>query len=105
MDSQRGVVADLLDAGVPVMVVSGLNDAKDVNFLGARKWMSKMKWSGAKRYEKAGREKWVSDGEVLGYSRSARGLTSLEVLGAGHLTPRDQPKLIEQISRFIAANP
>ena len=47
MDSQRGVVADLLDAGVPVMVVSGLNDGKDVNFLGARKWMSKMEWKGA----------------------------------------------------------
>lgn len=104
MDSRRGVVADLLDAGVPVMVVSGLNDAKDVNFIGARKWMSKMKWKGAKRYEKAGREKWVSDGEVLGYSRSARGLTSLEVIGAGHLTPRDQPKLIEEISRFMAAS-
>ena len=105
MDSQRGVVADLLDAGVPVMVVSGLNDGKDVNFLGARKWMSKMDWKGSNKYANAGREKWTSDGEVLGYSRSARGLTSLEVIGAGHLTPRDQPKLIEPISEWIAANP
>jgi carboxypeptidase C (cathepsin A) len=105
MDSRRGVVADLLDADVPVMVVSGLNDGKDVNFLGARKWMAKMNWKGDGRYAKAGREKWRSDGEVLGYTRSGGGLTSLEVLGAGHLTPRDQPRLIDQVSEFIAENP
>jgi carboxypeptidase C (cathepsin A) len=105
MDSRRGVVADLLDADVPVMVVSGLNDGKDVNFLGARKWMAKMNWEGDGRYAKAGREKWRSGGEVLGYTRSGGGLTSLEVLGAGHLTPRDQPRLIDQVSEFIAQNP
>ena len=105
MDSKRGVVADLLDADVPVMVVSGLNDGKDVNFIGARKWIGKMKWDGAKRYATSGREKWRSNGEVLGYSRAGGGLSLLEVIGAGHLTPRDQPKLIEQVQAFIAANP
>jgi carboxypeptidase C (cathepsin A) len=105
MDSQRGVVADLLDAGVPVMVVSGLNDGKDVNFIGTRKWIGKMDWKGAKRYAKAGREKWRNDGEVLGYEQSGGDLTTLEVIGAGHLTPRDQPRLIDKVSEFMAANP
>ena len=105
MDSRRGVVADLLDAGVPVMVVSGLNDGKDVNFIGARKWIGKMRWDGAKRYAKSGRERWVDDGEVLGYTRAGGGLSLLEVIGAGHLTPRDQPKLIDRIQAFISANP
>jgi hypothetical protein len=33
-DSYRSVVQDVLDRRVPVMAVSGLNDATDVNFLG-----------------------------------------------------------------------
>jgi carboxypeptidase C (cathepsin A) len=105
MDSRRGVVRDLLDADVPVMVVSGLNDGKDVNFIGTRKWIGKMNWGGARRYEQAGREKWRSGSEVLGYSRTGGGLTSLEVIGAGHLTPRDQPLLIDQVQAFMARNP
>jgi carboxypeptidase C (cathepsin A) len=105
MDSQRAVVAELLDRGVPVMVVSGLNDAKDVNFIGTRKWIARMRWDRAGRYARADRQRWTSDGNVLGYTRSGGGLTLVEAIGAGHLAPRDQPRLIDQITRFMAANP
>ena len=58
MKSRLGVVASLLDRGVPVMVISGLNDGKDTNVLGARKWISKLGWKGRKRFEKAERQQW-----------------------------------------------
>lgn len=101
MDSQVAVVERLLDSDVPVMVVTGLNDGKDVNFIGTRKWIDGMDWSGARRYARSGREQWHDNGTVLGYTRRGGGLTYLEVVGAGHLTPRDQPRLIEQIAEFI----
>ena len=44
MRNYAPVVAKLLDRGIPVMVISGLNDGKDTNFLAARRWISKMSW-------------------------------------------------------------
>jgi carboxypeptidase C (cathepsin A) len=105
LDSQVGVVAKLLDSGVPVMVVSGLNDGKDVNFIGTRKWIGRMRWRGAGRYARADREKWISNGNLLGYEQSGGGLIYLEVKGAGHYTPKDQPRLIDKVAEFMAANP
>lgn len=42
------------------------------------------------------------DGVVLGYIQSGGGLTAVEVLNAGHLAARDQPKLIDLIQQFMA---
>ncbi len=104
MRDRSGVVADLLDRGVPVMVVTGLNDAKDTNFLGARKWIKKMDWHGGRDYAKAERSSGSPDGSSipLGYTRSGGGLTTLEVLGAGHLAPRDQPLIATALQQFMA---
>ncbi len=104
MDPYGGVVGELLARHLPVMVISGLNDAKDANFLGTRKWLATLRWSGAGRYRAAGRQRWRSDGVVLGYTRTGGGLTSVEALNTGHLAPRDQPKLIDLIRRFMARN-
>jgi carboxypeptidase C (cathepsin A) len=97
------VVAELLDRGVPVLVITGLNDGKDTNFLGVRKWVSKMSWHGAARYRQAPSEQWKVGGSVLGYRRTGGGLTTLEVLNAGHLAPRDQPRIADALRQFIAA--
>ena len=40
-------------------------------------------------------------GSVIGYRSSGGGLTTLDVLGAGHLAPRDQP-LIPALPQFMA---
>jgi carboxypeptidase C (cathepsin A) len=103
MRDYSGAVAGLLDRGVPVMVITGLNDGKDTNFMGARKWVSKLRWRGDRRYERAERHRWEVDGTVLGYRRKGGGLTTLEVLGAGHLAPRDQPRIAEALQQFMAA--
>ncbi len=102
MDPYADVVGELLARHLPVMVISGLNDAKDANFLGTRKWLATLRWRGATRYRAAVRKQWKIKGVVLGYIRTGGGLTSVEALNTGHLAPRDQPKLIDLIQRFMA---
>jgi carboxypeptidase C (cathepsin A) len=104
MHDFSGVVAELLDRGVPVMVITGLNDAKDANFLGARRWIARMRWTGAPRYARSANERWTVDGAVLGYRRRGGGLTTLEVLDAGHLAPRDQPRIADALAEFMRAS-
>ncbi len=104
MDPYGNVVAQLLARHLPVMVISGLDDAKDANFLGTRKWMATLRWPGAAQYRAAGRKRWKSGGLVLGYTRTGGGLTSVEALNVGHLAPRDQPKLIDLIRKFMASH-
>jgi carboxypeptidase C (cathepsin A) len=105
MHNYRGAVAKLLAQGVPVMVITGLNDGKDTNVLGARKWISKLHWRHAPRYRRSANEQWKIDGSVLGYRRRGGGLTSLEVLDAGHLAPRDQPLIANAVQQFMQAAP
>jgi vitellogenic carboxypeptidase-like protein len=104
MDSYLSVVAQLLNRGVPVMVITGLNDAKDTNLIGTRAWISRLRWNGAARFRAAPRRKWRDrkSGGVLGYVRRGGGLTTLDVIGAGHLAVRDQPKILDQVRVFMA---
>jgi cathepsin A (carboxypeptidase C) len=106
MDSYRSVVAELLNRGVPVMVITGLNDAKDTNLIGTRDWISLMRWRGAARFRSAPRRQWKEgkNGVVLGYVQRGGGLTTLDVIGAGHLAVRDQPKILEQVVAFMKAS-
>jgi carboxypeptidase C (cathepsin A) len=87
------------------MVITGLNDAKDTNVLGVRKWISKLRWRHAPRYRRSANEQWKINGSVLGYRRAGGGLTSLEVLDAGHLAPRDQPLIANAVQQFMQSAP
>ena len=104
MDSYLNVVAQLLNRGVPVMVITGLNDAKDTNLLGTQALISRLRWRGAGRFRAATRRQWREgkNGVVLGYVRRGGGLTTLDVIGAGHLAVRDQPNILDQVVAFMA---
>ena len=92
-------VQEVLDRGVPVMVVSGLNDATDVNFLGVNAWLDLLSGERAAAYRAAERTQWKdANGTVLGYVQAGGGLTNVAVLGAGHLAAVDQPLLIDLIA-------
>ncbi len=106
-DSYRWAVQEMLDRGVPLMVVSGLNDATDVNFLGVDAWLDLLTGDRAAAYRAAPATQWKdSDGKtVLGYVQEGGGLTRVTVLGAGHLAVADQPKLIDLIREKLLANP
>jgi cathepsin A (carboxypeptidase C) len=104
-DSYRGVVQEVLDRGVPVMVVSGLNDATDVNFLGTVAWLNLLQGDRATRFHAAPTTQWKVGGQVLGYLQEGGGLSSVQVLNAGHLTVLDQPRLLDLMRTKLVSSP
>ena len=73
MRGYAGVVARLLGRGVPVLVITGLNDGKDTNFIGARRWIATLRWRGSGLYTRVVRTRWRLGDSVLGYRRTGGG--------------------------------
>jgi cathepsin A (carboxypeptidase C) len=99
-DSYAHVVQALLDdkSHLKVRVVSGLNDAKDCNFLGTGAWLDRMQGAGAYAFQSAHAVPWKDDQKnVLGMAHGTGQLGWLKVLNAGHMAARDQPHLIHYI--------
>lgn len=111
-DSYRHVVQALLDGTTPaneslllldgkklkVQVVSGLNDAKDCNFLGTEAWLALLQGHAAYAFQAEKPKQW-KDGEknVLGFVQDGGQLSWLKVMNAGHMAARDQPHLVHFI--------
>lgn len=116
-DSYRYVVQELLDGGpdggqnpkeklvlldgkskLKVQVISGLNDAKDCNFLGTGAWLDRLQGPAAYALQSAKTSQWKDDQKnVLGILQDGGQLSWLKVLNAGHMCVRDQPHLIHHI--------
>jgi vitellogenic carboxypeptidase-like protein len=99
-DSYAHVVQRLLNRyGLQTLVISGLNDAKDCNFLGTGAWLAKLRGKPARRFQAAKTTQWKDPvvGRVLGYEQNGGELRWLKVLDAGHLAVRDQPLIIDYI--------
>jgi vitellogenic carboxypeptidase-like protein len=102
-DSYLSTVQSVLEQGVPVMVVSGLNDATDVNALGTGAWLNLLTGTQATAFDAAPTVQWKGGpgNHVLGYIQEGDGLSWVKVLNAGHLTPLDQPLLINLIRQKL----
>jgi vitellogenic carboxypeptidase-like protein len=102
-DSYLSTVQSVLEQGVPVMVVSGLNDATDVNALGTGAWLNLLSGPQATAFDAAPTVQWKGGpgNHVLGYIQEGDGLSWVKVLNAGHLTPLDQPLLINLINQKL----
>ena len=92
-------VADLLEAGIRVMIYAG-----DVDFicnsLGNKAWTLEFNWSGKEDFNAASDKEWNNGHGTI---RSAKGLTFLEVNDAGHMVPHDQPEVaLDMINQFLA---
>lgn len=97
-DSYVHTVQTLLDAGVKLRIVSGLNDAKDCNFLGTEAWLQKLKGKAAAEFKSSAAVQWKDEKKnVLGFVQGKGQLGWLKVLNAGHMAARDQPKLLQYI--------
>ena len=96
-DSYAGTVEEVLAAGVKVMVISGLNDAADVNFLGTGAWLNELRGNAAAAFKAAPTTQWKPGDEVLGYVQDGGTLSWVKVLNAGHIAVMDQPRLIDLI--------
>ena len=101
-DSYVHTVQTLLDAGVKLRIVSGLNDAKDCNFLGTEAWLQKLKGKAATEFKASASLQWKDEKKnVLGFSQGKGQLAWLKVLNAGHMAARDQPKLVEYLVQSL----
>ena len=101
-DSYVNTVQALLNAGVKVRIISGLNDAKDCNFLGTEAWLQKLKGKAAIEFKASAAEQWKDEKKnVLGFSQGKGQLGWLKVLNAGHMAARDQPKLVNYLLRSL----
>lgn len=69
-------------------------------------FIERMQWSGADAYRAAERRRWMVDGQIAGYAKTAGRLTEVLVRNAGHMVPADQPKwALDLISKFVSHAP
>lgn len=103
--SVKGTYNSLLQQHIPIMIFSGLNDGKDTNFLGIKKFIDALNWPEKKKYMTQKTLPIVSRtrfGKVLiGYQQSGGGLTWVTVLNAGHMVPLDQPRIDQIVKLFV----
>ena len=116
-DSYRWVVQDLLDGGpdagqnpkeklvlldgkskLKIQIISGLNDAKDCNFLGTGAWLELLQGPATYALQSAPTQQWKDNQKnVLGLLQDGGQLSWLKVLNAGHMCVRDQPHIIHHV--------
>lgn len=103
--SIRKIYGKLLRKHIPILIFSGLNDMKDTNFLGEKAFIHKIKWSGKKAFFRQNARpviiKTKTGALTLGYANTADGLTWVKVLNAGHMVPKDQPRIDSIVKKFI----
>lgn len=99
-NSVATLIPKVLEQNVAVLVLNGLNDAKDCNFMGTSLWLQSLNWQ---KFNQASQKQLINqDGEIMGYVTNYKNLTYVKVLSAGHMIPEDQPaNSLEIIDRFI----
>jgi len=91
-------VADLVNDGIPALIYAGDIDFV-CNYLGNRAWTLNLDWDHKTEFQAAQEKDWNNGG---GLSRTANGLTFLQVYDAGHMVPSDQPEhALDMITQFM----
>jgi vitellogenic carboxypeptidase-like protein len=109
-DSVAGTVQELLGKKLPILVMSGLNDAKDCNFLGTEAWLNLLEGDAALKFKLAPTTQWkipgsASTSQVLGYIQDGGLLCWVKILNAGHMAAMDQPRIIQLIlNKLLGGN-
>jgi hypothetical protein len=94
-------VADLLDAGIPVLVYNGDRDMT-TNMVGTELLLNKMEWSGSSEWTDAPRGLWMVDGVQAGWAKEYGHLSYVVVYNSGHMVPYNQPKpAFDMVKRLL----
>ena len=103
-NSYAPLVENLVNQGLKTMVISGLSDGTDVNFMGVGAWIKEMKGAGFTAFQSATKEPWTSSlqQQPLGWITDGDSFSWVKVVGGGHLSVRDQPQLIDLIMERFA---
>lgn len=100
-ESVAPYIAELLDAGVRVLIYNGDRDLTTCA-QGSEMVLDQMKWSGEAEWRTADRGLWMVNDDVAGYSKALDGLQFVVVYNAGHLLPNSNPKqALDLITRFV----
>jgi carboxypeptidase C (cathepsin A) len=83
-------LARALDAGIPVTFYYGKTDTA-CDYVGGRTMADTLVWSGSAEYAKQSLQAWEIAGVQAGQYKSYKGLTFVQIEGAGHMVPMDQP--------------
>ena len=102
--SVKSIYEFLLENKMPVLIFSGLNDAKDTNFLGMKKTVGAFDWSSKADFSQARKKVLIKGDHVIGYEKSGGGLTWILVRNAGHMVARDQPDTALYVKAFMKKN-
>ncbi|OLL24100.1 Carboxypeptidase Y A [Neolecta irregularis DAH-3] len=95
-------ISYLLDHGVNVLIYAGTYDWI-CNYIGNERWTLNFEWSGKYGFRAQRLREWTVDGNVAGLTRKYKGLTYVEVSGAGHMVPYDKPKEnLQMLNRWLA---
>ncbi|KAJ3083676.1 hypothetical protein HDU99_007324 [Rhizoclosmatium hyalinum] len=115
MKSSKGVVSYLLSQkqwtqhsetaeSLKVLLYQGQFDYRD-GILSCNDWISQLEWTGQKDYSEAPRNIWKIGNTTVGYVTEHKHLRRVEVLHAGHLSPKDAPEATrEMIYELIGLN-
>ncbi|KAK3235151.1 hypothetical protein CYMTET_54635 [Cymbomonas tetramitiformis] len=101
MKNYQGQIPPMLEGGVRGLIYAG--DADYIcNWMGNKAWSLALNWSGSSKFRGTPDQEWTVDSKAAGKVRSADGFTFLQVYGAGHMVPMDQPlNALTMLNTFI----
>ncbi len=68
---------------------------------GSRLAIQNMTWAGERGFQRKPTSQLIVDGKNVGNWHSERKLTFIEVDGAGHMIPQDQPKIAFKTQQYL----
>lgn len=90
MQPYHQVVPNVLEK-IPVLIYAG--DADFIcNWLGNQAWTNKLEWPGHKDFKNADIKNLKVDGKEYGKVKTSGNFTFMQIYGAGHMVPMDQPE-------------
>jgi cathepsin A (carboxypeptidase C) len=87
---------------IPVLIYAG--DADYIcNWLGNQAWTEALEWPGQKSFNKASiKDLELESGDKTGKFKTSGNLTFMQIFGAGHMVPMDQPEAsLDFLNRWI----
>jgi len=99
-ESMAPYIAELLDAGIQVVIYNGDRDLSTCA-QGSEMVLNEMDWNGKEVWLTANRGLWMVNDDVAGFSKTLDGLHFVIVYNSGHLLPNSSPQqALDLITRF-----
>jgi cathepsin A (carboxypeptidase C) len=101
LPQENKLVPLLDDAGIRVLIYAGDCDFI-CNWLGNKHWALKLDWQHKTEFNDAEEKPYMVNSQEAGKLRSDNGFSFLQIYGAGHMVPMDQPVVaLQMITDFF----